>query len=116
MTLFPLLHVVVGVGITWTAVAMWVNRTIIEVNDGRLTCTHGPLPFSFDKARPVALRDVALFEVESKARGSKEDHESALVWQLVARTEDGERFPVVTRLTEERQATCLHRRLEQHLG
>lgn len=43
MFLFPLLHVGVGVGMAYSALAMFVNTTTIEVTKERLTVKHGPL-------------------------------------------------------------------------
>lgn len=42
---FPLAHVAVGIGITYTTLATLVNRTVIEAGRGRLRITHAPLPW-----------------------------------------------------------------------
>ncbi len=43
--LFPLLHVGVGIGITYYAVAGWFNRTYILVSHGTIAVKHGPFPW-----------------------------------------------------------------------
>jgi len=45
MVVFPLLHVVVGIGLTYFTLALYLNRSVLEVRDGRLTIRHGPLPW-----------------------------------------------------------------------
>lgn len=43
---FPVLHVAVGVALTYSTVAGLFNRTVVSVADGRLRVTHGPVPWS----------------------------------------------------------------------
>jgi hypothetical protein len=118
MVLFPLFHVAVGVGLTWFVLATWLNRTTIEVEGGRMTCRHGPIPWPFGKAEPIALDAVDLFETEEAVSrfGNHRRGRSSRSWKVVARTEDGRRVPVVTRLGDERQAKFLARRLDAQLG
>ncbi len=42
---FPLLHVSVGVGLTYWTLAGFLNRTVIRVSQGSLSIQHGPLPW-----------------------------------------------------------------------
>lgn len=44
--LFPLVHVLVGLGLTYYTLALLVNRTRIEVTRGSVTVSHGPLPWN----------------------------------------------------------------------
>jgi hypothetical protein len=57
LAVFPLLHLAVGVGLTYTALAVYLNRTVLEVNEGRLTVRHRPLPWP-------GMRDVSVAELE----------------------------------------------------
>ena len=52
--LFPLIHVAVGIGLAYTCVAMFVNRTIIRVDGMELTVRMGPLPFWGNKTFQIA--------------------------------------------------------------
>lgn len=45
MVLFPLIHVAVGVGLTTYTAASLVNTTTVRLRSGRLTVTHGPVPW-----------------------------------------------------------------------
>ncbi|MAQ15730.1 MAG: hypothetical protein CMN30_13170 [Sandaracinus sp.] len=116
MLCFPLIHVAVGVGLTWFVVASWFNRTDVRVADGRLTCTHGPIPVPFDKAKPVALDDVDLFEVEATRVRQRSGRNAQSRWTVMARMRDGRKVPVVTRIGAEEHARFLQRRLERQLA
>ncbi|HBQ09924.1 MAG TPA: hypothetical protein DEF51_01615 [Myxococcales bacterium] len=128
--LFPIGHVAIGVGLTWWVLTSWLNRTTIEVADGRLTCRHGPIPVPFAATQPVSLGDVALFEVTEpdrwwakpalrryRARGRMQQGvEKMPTLQIEARLHDGRKVPVVTRLSDRRHADYLVRKLERQLG
>lgn len=43
--LFPLLHVAVGIGLTYSVLATFFNRTIIRIAQGELSISHGPIPW-----------------------------------------------------------------------
>ncbi len=45
MLLFPVLHVAVGIGLTYSTMAGFLNKTFIDVNDYELSISHGPLPW-----------------------------------------------------------------------
>jgi hypothetical protein len=46
MCLFPLIHLAVGVGITYSTLAGFLNKTFIDVSDYELSISHTPLPWS----------------------------------------------------------------------
>lgn len=43
--LFPLIHVAVGIGLTYYALCGFFNSTTIEVSDPTISVRHGPLPW-----------------------------------------------------------------------
>lgn len=45
MVLFPVLHLAVGVGLTYATIAGFFNRTVITLRAGTLAVWHGPLPW-----------------------------------------------------------------------
>lgn len=115
--LFPLIHVAVGLGLTWTVIATWFNRTTIEVSEGRLSCTHRPIPWPLGKPEPIALDAVELFEAEEAVpRFNANRNTGSRTWNVVARTSDGRRVAVVTRLGDERQARFVASRLDAQLS
>ena len=63
MLWFPLIHVAVGLGLTYATLAGFVNRTSVRASTGELSVRHGPLPWL--APRPVPASDVAqLFREE----------------------------------------------------
>jgi hypothetical protein len=47
--LFPLLHVAVGIGLTWYTISLFVNKTYIIITKYNLSIQHKPLPMFFFK-------------------------------------------------------------------
>jgi hypothetical protein len=45
MLLFPLLHVALGIGLTYYVLTGYLNSTVIDVDFNSITVEHGPLPF-----------------------------------------------------------------------
>lgn len=55
--LFPLVHVAVGVGLTYYTVACLVNKTRLTVERGEVVITHGPLPWFGYRRVPGVMID-----------------------------------------------------------
>lgn len=65
--LFPLGHVAVGIGLFYSSVAGFVNRTWITVADQQLTVRHGPLPWL--GSRTLSVTEIKqLYCVERRRR------------------------------------------------
>jgi|MDTC01.1.fsa_nt_gb hypothetical protein len=43
--LFPIVHISVGVGLLYTVITGFLNRTTVEVRSDRFSVRHGPIPF-----------------------------------------------------------------------
>jgi hypothetical protein len=43
---FPVVHVAVGIGVTYWTLARLVNHTTVRLSSGQLTIRHGPLPWA----------------------------------------------------------------------
>jgi hypothetical protein len=52
--LFPLLHVAMGVGLTYSTIAGFFNRTVVTLNDTTLEVWNGPVPWFGNVAIPVS--------------------------------------------------------------
>jgi hypothetical protein len=55
MAVFPVLHVAAGVMMTYSTLAGFCNRTVIEVSDGKLDVWHGPVPWPGGLVMPTEL-------------------------------------------------------------
>jgi hypothetical protein len=60
--LFPLLHVAVGIGLTYTVIAGFFNTTRILVDQEMLFLRHGPLPWWANRDLPTA--EITAFQVD----------------------------------------------------
>jgi len=109
--LFPLLHVAVGVGLTYTTVAGLFNSTTIEVTDDRLSVRHGPIPWIGNRALPTD--EIRQLYTERLVSGGKSKKETFTIHAIVA---SGPTIPVVSRLDEITQALYIEKEVERHLG
>ncbi len=50
---FPIIHVAVGVGLTYFTLAGFLNSTVLRVADGMLSVRHGPLPWRGNLDLPI---------------------------------------------------------------
>src|SRR5262245_58690998 len=67
MLVFPVLHVAVGLGLTYAVLCMFFNTTVIRVSGGELTVWSGPLPCGNNR-RLFAADIKQLFCTETKVR------------------------------------------------
>ena len=112
MTLFPLIHVAVGVGLTYFTLAGIFNRTWIKAADGVVSILHGPLPWWGNHVIPCA--DIEqLFCKEKITHGKNGTSTSYQVW--AARHDGTTRKLLAGTLTDE-QAIYIEQRLEKALG
>jgi|SRR5688572_33249133 len=91
--LFPLIHVGVGLALTYVTLAGFFNRTTVTAQrDGVLMVRHGPLPWP--GKRDFAARDVAqLFVVEKRTH--TRDGEPQPSYVLTAQMRNRRRVPVM---------------------
>lgn len=113
MLLFPLLHVAVGIGITYGALMGLINRTTIRVEAGRLTVRHGPLPW-FGNLTTDATRLRQLYLRRQTHR--TENGGSYPTWKVLAETDTLEAQPIVSKLNDRDQAEYIEWVIEEHLG
>ena len=111
--LFPLIHVAVGVGLTWTALAGLLNHTRLEVERGVMRVHHGPLPWPGNRELQVGEID-QFFCDESVHRGK---NSTTYTYNLhVILKSGGQRLKLIGRLEKPEQALFLEHRLETFLG
>lgn len=111
MALFPLLHVAVGLGLSYTALASLLNRTVVEVRPHELSITHGPIPW-----RGVRVARGALTQLYVEEKVSRSKNGTTVTWTVSAVLNTGRRQVLLTGLDEKGQALYLERALEARLG
>lgn len=109
---FPLIHVAVGIGITYTALATLLNTTRIQVGRRELTVHSGPLPWRGSR-RIERSRIAQLYGRRKLHHGRNGPQASYELW--VALT-DGSRSRLLGMGLDEDQTLYLEQRLEQALG
>ncbi len=106
--LAAIVHVTVGVSITYATLAGFFNRTIIEADTTHLAIRHTPMPWPGN--REVRAGDLQQLFCEEQV-----DNKS-VTYRLSAVLRDGRKLPLVKTLPEPNQALFLEHTLERRLG
>ncbi len=109
MVVFPIAHLAVGVGLTYSTLCGFVNRTRIAVEGGRLSIGHGPLPWRGNRVLETQALDQLFCEEKIGSKGSKSYVLSALL-------KGGEKVVLLKSLPEADQALYIEALLEDRLG
>ena len=105
---FPLLHVAVGVGLTYFTLAGLLNRTTVELAEGELSVRHGPLPWRGGGSHPA--RDIRSVHVRTR-RGRKGRPRIEVHGEVA-----GADVLLVNELGSRERADYVARTLRAHLG
>lgn len=112
MMLFPLLHVAVGVGLTYFCIASFVNKTWITVSMGQLTVRHGPLPWPGN--RSLFTHDIEqLYVTEHIHRGK---NSTSTTYRVNVKKKDGDKVKLASGLQDADQALYIEQEIEKHLN
>lgn len=128
MALFPLVHVTVGIWLTYYTLTGFLNHTTVDLvapapqpgrtyrdpersGNGVLTVRHAPLPWRGNQRLPTTtLRGFTVVEREVRRKNS-----SSWVYDVAALDADGQRRTLVRGLTRD-EAEYLGQRLAERLG
>lgn len=112
MKLFPVVHVAVGVGLSYFTIAGFVNRTLVRVGPGEIQVRHVPLPWPGNK---ILSRDSVeqLFSEEKISRGRSGINRT---YQVSAILRDGSKAKLVRGLLSPDQALFIEQQIEGCLG
>lgn len=106
--LFPLGHVVAGIGITYYTLALLFNSTRVEATHGAITVSHGPLPWAGWREL-VAGRVAQLYCKEVIHRGKNGVSTSYEVWALL---DDGTHTRLAAAGMDPEQALYIEQQVE----
>jgi len=112
MLLFPIIHVLVGIGITYYALAGFYNKTLVLVGEGKLTIQHVPLPWPGNRV----LQASDITQLYSQERVIRTRNGTQLKYQLNAITHDNKKITLMSNLTAPDQVRFLEHKLEEYLG
>ena len=112
MVVFPIAHVAVGVGLTYFALTMLVNRTIVTVDITHLSVRHGPLPWAGN--RDLVTADIAQFFCKEKMAQGKNG--ASCTYSVQVRLRDGTARQLLSGIGDEDDALFIEQALERWLG
>jgi len=111
MLIFPVLHLAVGVGLTYGTLCGFLNKTWIRVSVGELSVRHGPLPTGGN--RQLFTADLKqLFCTEKIIRGK---HGPRYSYNVEALLQGGTKLKLLSNLQDLDQALFVEQQIEQHL-
>lgn len=111
MKLFPLIHVAVGLFLTYYVLTSFLNRTTITVGEGACRVKHGPLPWPGNCE--LFSDDVEQIHVEEKTRVN--NRRLTYYYDVFARMRDGAKVKLVASLTDADQARFVEQEIERFL-
>lgn len=112
MVVFPIAHLAVGVGLTYSTLAGFLNRTTLEVEREDISLWHGPLPWFGGKDLKTA--DVKQFYTTEKFKTSKNG--GYTVYDLYVVMKSGESMKLLGDLEDPQVALFFEQQLEKWLG
>jgi hypothetical protein len=111
MFVFPIAHLAVGVGLTYSTLAGLMNHTVVSIAGDRLKVEHGPLPWPGNRdLASSAVRQI--YSEECRPRGRN----AAVRYSINAIVDGGPTLALVKNLESARQALYVEQELEQRLG
>ena len=109
MVIFPVAHVAVGVGLTYSVLTGFLNRTRVKLGYGELSIRHGPLPW-------WGNQDIAANNIEQLyCQRSKMQKNGQFSWNLCAVLKKGEKVTLLTGFDSPDEAGYLVYELESRL-
>lgn len=110
--IFPIAHVAVGVGLTYTVLTMFMNRTLIRAGSGQFSIRHGPLPWFGN----FICDSSAIEQLYCKENISHGRQGSSTTYQLWANLRDGTSKKLIGSVMDIEQVLFVEQRIEKALG
>ena len=110
-SVFPVVHLAVGVGLTYSTLCGFFNRTVLEITRDELSIWFEPLPWIGEKT--IKLTEVKqLFCKEKVSRG---ENSTTSQYQLLAVTRDNRQIHLVDNLDSPDVALFIEQQIERWL-
>jgi hypothetical protein len=107
-SVFPLIHLAVGVGITYSTIAGFVNRTVVELTREELSIWFEPLPWLGEKK--IKTADVK--QLFCKQRFTRTKNGTRVTYQLYAVDRDDQQIKLLDGLDSPDMAKFLEQQIE----
>jgi len=113
MALFGALHAIVGIGLIYTVLSGFLNKTHIVVDQSHLTIAHRPLPWLGNKN----IKSYDLKQLYSKEKVGYSQKGSARVsYEIHAITRDDRNIKILSGLDSSEQALFIEQEIEKYLN
>ena len=112
MVVFPIVHVAVGVGLTYSCIAGFLNTTRIDIQRDSLTVSHGPVPWRGNRVIPA----LSLDQLYCKEKISNNRNGVRHTYSVMAVTKNGETLELLSGIEEQEKALFIEQQVERHLG
>jgi len=112
MFVFPLLHVSVGVGLTYSALAGFYNKTTITVGMGQLSIKHTPFPWPGSRIMPAS--DIT--QLYSEERVTRSNNVPHTTYQLSAISSQNKKIKLLSGLNTPDEVRFFEHQIEEQLG
>ncbi|MBN1935440.1 MAG: hypothetical protein JW934_12300 [Anaerolineae bacterium] len=109
--LFPLIHVAIGVGLTYYALAGYINKTHIYVDHSTISIRHAPLPSFGNKT--IDASDIK--QVYVKRHVSHSRRGTSVTFQVCALTHSEKNLKLLSGLSSDEQALFVEQEIEKFL-
>ncbi len=111
MKLFPLLHVMVGVLLTYSVAAGFVNKTLVEVYLDEMKIRHGPLPWPGNRIIPSQEID----QLFTRERIHRTKNGTNYSYELSMMDKGGKQVKLLSNLENPEQALFFEQQIESYL-
>jgi hypothetical protein len=112
MLVFPVLHVAVGVAMTYAVLCGFFNRTTVRISGGELSVRHGPIPWP--SQLQLFASDVRQLYVTESKRPAGQDN-CRRTYDVVALLAANDKVTLLTGLEDIDHGVFVEQQIEQHL-
>lgn len=109
--LFPLIHVAVGIGLTYYVIAGYLNKTYIRVDNSSIVIKHAPIPFFGNKT--LSSSGIKQLYSKEKIRHSREGR--SVSYEVHVITYDRKNVKLLSGLESSEQALFIEQEIEKFL-
>ncbi len=110
--LFPIGHVLVGVGITYYVIAGWLNTTCIMVSLIEVVVRHGPVPWKGNTK--ISSGDIRQLYVKKTTSWYTRTHRESFEVRVISKS--GQNLKLVSGLKLQEQAIFIEQKIENYLN
>jgi predicted RNA-binding Zn-ribbon protein involved in translation (DUF1610 family) len=111
MVVFPIAHLAVGVGLTYSTLCGFFNRTVLEVTRDELSVWFEPLPWLGEKT----VKTSDLKQLYCKEKASQGEHGTTRQYRLMAVTRDDKEVQLIANLDSPDVAKYFEQQIETWL-